>query len=247
MKVRRTNLFASIALILIFMGSFTSNVIALDYSIGFRTGDQLIWKCNICNINKMNMLFGESWRDAELFENLSQGKRMRWDVNTIEQNSTTILASVNIWMWKNEESWGTLDNITVSSYLKSPSQYPVNFNFSTYLPFVPFWLPVPIGDYLGEMKLSYLYDVDNRVLPTLNVQVEKDFIQPNIPAENVYIIAVYDFNGILSSFKLYITGNVVVIDISLDTIPLYVLPSTIGLISAFLIVIYLYVKRKRNI
>jgi len=133
MKVRRTNLFASIALFfLIFMGSFTSNVIALDYSIGFKTGDQLIWKCNICNINKMNLLFGENWRDAGLFENLSQGKRMRWEVNTIEQNSTTILASVNIWMWKNEESWGTLDNITESSYLKNPSQYPANFNFSTY-------------------------------------------------------------------------------------------------------------------
>ena len=244
MKVRRTNLFAnlfaSITLVLIFMGGFTSNVIALDYSIGFREDDQLIWKCNVCNINKMNVLFGESWRDAGLFENLSQGKRMRWDVNTIEQTSTTILTSVNIWMWKNEESWGTLDNITDFSYLKNPNQYPTNFNFSTYLPFVPFWLPVPIGDFLGEMKLSNLYDVDNRVLPTLNVQ-------PNIPAENVYIIAVYNLNGILNSYKLYIIGNVVVIDISLDNIPLYVLPSTIGLISAFLIVIYLYVKRKRNI
>lgn len=243
MKVRRT----SIALILIFMGSFTSNVNALDYSFGFRTGDQLIWKCNICNINEMNVLFGESWRDAGLFENLSQGKRMRWDVNTIEENSTTILASFNIWMWKYDESWGTLDNITEASYLKNPNLYPPNFNFSTYLPFVPFWLPVPIGDYLGEMKLGNLYDVDNRVLPTLNVQVEKDYIQPNIPTENVYIIAVYNLKGILSSFKLYKTGNVVVIDISLDEIPLYVLPATISLISAFLIVIYLYVKRKRNI
>ena len=247
MKVRRTKFFASITLILIFMGSFTSNVIALDYSIGFRTDDQLIWKCNVCNINKMNVLFGESWKDTGLFENLSQGKRMRWDVNTIEQNSTTILSSVNIWMWQYEGSWGTLDNITEFSYLKNPSQYPANFNFSTYLPFAPFWLPVPIGDYLGEMKLGNLYDVDNRVLPTLNIQVEKDFIQPNIPTDNFYIIAVYNLNGILSSFKLYITGNVVVIDISLDTIPLYVLPSTIGLISAFLIVIYLYAKRKRNI
>jgi len=236
----RSNLFVSIALVLIFMGGFTSNVIALDYSIGIREDDQFIWKCNVCNINKMNVLFGESWRDAGLFENLSQGKRMRWDINTIEQNSTTILTSINIWMWKNEESWGTLDNITELSYLKNPSQYPANFNFSTYLPFVPFWLPVPIGDYLGEMKLSNLYNVDNRVLPTLNVQ-------PNILAENVYIIAVYNLNGILSSFKLYITGNVVVIDISLDTIPLYAIFSTIGLISAFLIVIYLYVKRKRNI
>jgi len=240
MKLRRTNLFASIALFLIFMGSFASNVIALDYSIGFRTGDQLIWKCNICNINEMNALFGVSWRDAGLFENLSQGKRMKWEVNAIEQISSRILASVNVWMWKNEENWGTHDNITESSYLKNPIQYPTNFNFSTHLPFVPFWLPVPIGDYLGEMKLSKLYDVDNRVLPTLNVQ-------PITITENVYIIAVYNLNGILSSYKLYITGNVVVIDISLDTIPLYAIFSTIGLISAFIIVIYLYVKRKRNI
>ena len=145
---------------------------------------------------------------------------MRLDVNTIEENSTTILTSFNIWMWKYDESWGTLDNITEASYLKNPNLYPPNFNFSTYLPFVPFWLPVPIGDYLGEMKLGNLYDVDNRVLPTLNVQVEKDYIQPNIPTENVYIIAVYNLKGILSSFKLYKTGNVVVIDISLDEIPL---------------------------
>ena len=246
MKIRNKNLYTSLTLIVIFIIGFTSDVVALNYSFGFIANEDLVWKCDICDINKMNDLFGENWSSTGLFENLGQGKRMRWQVNTTKLNSTSLSATFNIWVWKNEENWGSFDYISELSYLKDPSQYVSNYNLSIAIPFVPFWLPVPIGNYLGELKLNRIFDVDNRVLPTINVQVGRGFLEPSFPSEKVFIIAIYNSDGILSSFKLYTTGNVVVIDIRFESIPIYVIPSTIGLIGAFFIVIILYVKKKRK-
>ena len=244
--MRNRNLYASVTLIFIFVISFTSDVVAVNYSLSFITNEDLVWKCDICDINKMNNLFGDNWSKSGLFENLSQGKRMKWQVNTTKVNSTSLSATFNMWVWNNEDNSGSYDYITEFSYLKDPSQYTSNSNLSVAIPFVPFWFPVPVSLYLGELVLNSIYDVDNRVLPTINVQVSKGFLEPLYPSEKVFIIAIYNYDGILSSFKLYTTGNVVVIDIRFESIPIYVIPSTIGLISAFFIAIILYVKKKRK-
>jgi hypothetical protein len=246
MKVRNRILYASFFLTIILTIGFTSNVIALNYTIGFNANEDLIWNCHVCDIDKMNNIFGENWSSTGLFENLSQGKSMRWQITTVEENLTSLLANVNIWMWNNEEDWGFFDYNAEFSHLKDPSQYASNYNLSLVIPFIPFWLPVPVSDYLGTLKLSNMYDVDNRVLPTLNVQVNKDFLQPNNPSERMSMIAIYNTDGILSSFKLYTSGNVVVIDIEFGTIPLFVLPSTLGLIGAFFIAVILYIKKQRK-
>jgi len=246
MNIRNRNIYACIFLITISIIGFTSDVIALNYTFGFRTNQELVWKCHVCDINKMNNIFGENWSNTGLFENLSQGKRMRWQINTAEENSTSLLANVNIWMWKNEENWGPFDYNTEFPSLKDPSQYSFNYNLSLVIPFIPFWFPVPVGDYLGTLKLSNMYDIDNRVLPTLNVEVNKGFLQPNIPSERISIIAIYNADGILSSFKLYTSGNVVIIDIGFENLPIYVIPSTLGLIGAFIIAIILYIKKQRK-
>ena len=246
MKIRNRNLYACIFLITISIIGFTSDVVALNYTFGFRTNRDLVWKCHVCDISKMNNIFGENWSSTGLFENLGQGKIMRWHVNTTKVNTTSISATFNIWVWKNEDNWGSYDYITEFSYLKDPSQYASNSNLSIAIPFVPFWLPVPVGNYLGELKLNSIYDVDNRVLPTVNVQISRGFLEPSFPSEKVFIIAIYNTDGILSSFKLYTSGNVVVIDISFESIPIYVVPSTIGLIGAFFIAIIIYVKKKRK-
>jgi len=81
MKIKNRNLYASITLILIFVVGFTSDVVALNYSFSFTTNEDLVWKCDICDTNKMNTLFGENWSNSGLFENLGQGKRMKWQVN----------------------------------------------------------------------------------------------------------------------------------------------------------------------
>ena len=245
MKVKKVDIYTYILLLFLFLLGFSSNVFANDYQNGIKTNDELIWKCHICDDNKMDELFGEFWNDAGIFENLSTNRRMKWRVNMVEENATTLSALFSIWMWGLEDNWGTQDNSSKFSYLKNPILYPNAFNFTNTLPFIPFWLPVPVGEYLGEVPLGEIYDVDNRVLPTLNVRITKDSIHPNEPTETVYFIAVYNTNGILSSFKLYTSGNVVVIDISLESLPIVAIVSTIGLVLAFVCSIVLYIKKKR--
>ena len=245
MIVKKRDIYTSIMLLFLFMSGFSSNVLANDYQNGIKTNDELIWNCHLSDDNKMDELFGEFWNDAGIFENLSANRRMKWSVNMVEENSTTLSALFSIWMWGVEDNWGTQDNSSKFSYLKNPILYPSGFNFTNTFPFIPFWLPVPVGEYLGEMPLGEIYDVDNRVLPTLNVQITKDSIHPSKPTETVYFIAVYNTNGILSSFKLYTSGNVVVVDISLESLPIIAIASTLGLVLAFVCSIVLYIKKKR--
>jgi len=246
MKIKKRGMYTGIMLLFLFTIGASSNVTANEYQNGINTNDDLIWNCHLCDDSKMDALFGEFWNEAGIFENLSTHSRMRWSVNMVEENSTTLSALFSIWIWRYEDNWGTQDNSSKFLYLKNPSLYPSGFNFTDVFPFIPFWLPVPVGEYLGGMTLGEIYDVDNRVLPTLNVQIIKNSINLNKPTEPVYFIAVYNNNGILSSFKLYTSGNVVVVDISLENLPIFVIPSTIGLILTFVCSIVLYIKKKRN-
>jgi len=245
MIIKKRERYTSIMLLFLFMSGFLSNVLANDYQNGIKTNDELIWNCHLCDDTKMDELFGEFWNDDGIFENLSANRRMKWSVNMVEENSTTLSALFSIWMWGVEDNWGAQDNSSKISYLKNPILYPSGFNFTNTLPFIPFWLPVPVGEYLGEVPLGEIYDVDNRVLPTLNVQITKGSIHPSKPTETVYFIAVYNTNGILSSFKLYTSGNVVVVDFSLESLPIIAIASTIGLVLAFVCSIVLYIKKKR--
>jgi hypothetical protein len=194
----------------------------------------------------MNNVFGENWSNRGLFENLSQGKRMKWQIVTADANVTSLFANLNIWMWKNEDTWGLYNYNTEISYLKDPTQYPTNYNLSIDMPFIPFWFPVPVGEYIGSLKLSNIYDIDNRVLPTINIVINKDFLQYNSPSERIVIIAIYNTDGILSSLKLYASGNVVLIDIEFESLPIYAIPATLGLIGAFFIAIIIYIRNQRK-
>jgi len=246
MKIKKRDIYTSIILLFLFTLEFSSKVIATEYQIGIKSNDELIWNCHLCDDNKMDAIFGEFWNNAGIFEDLRVNSKMKWSVNMVEENSTILSALFGIWIWQFEDIWGTQDNSSKFSYLKNPRLYSSGFNFSDVFPFIPFWLPVSVGEYLGEVSLGDIYDVDNRVLPTVNVQINKDSIHPNEPAETVYIIAVYNSKGILSSFKLYTSGNVVVIDISLEGLPIFVIPSTIGLLLTFVCSIILYIYKKRT-
>ena len=245
MKVKKRDIWISTMLLLLFILEFSSSAFAVEYQNGIITNDELIWRCHICDDAKMDTLFGEHWNEAGIFENLSTNKRMKWRTIIVEENSTTLSSLFGIWTWKVEIDWGTQDNSSRLSYLKNPNLYPNGFNFADTFPYVPFWLPSPVGEYLGALQLSDMYDVDNRVLPTLNVQIIQGSMFSNKPTETVYIIAVYNGNGIMSSFKLYTSGNVVVIDISLEDLPILAITSTIGLLLTFFCSIVLYIKKKR--
>jgi len=146
MKIKKRAIFFSIMLLFLFILGFSSNVIANEYQNGIKINDELIWNCHLCDDKKMDALFGEFWNEAGIFENLSVNRRMKWSVNMVEENSTTLSALFSIWMWQYEDNWGTQDNNSKFLYLRNPSLYPSGFNFTDLFPFIPFYFCYSFND-----------------------------------------------------------------------------------------------------
>lgn len=231
-------------LLFLFISNAISIVNAFSFNVGVNVDQEIIWKCNVCNQNEMDSIFGSGWDDSGIFDNLSVGKRMKWKINNFEINQSFSKINFSIWVWTSESIWGTKDNDSEIKYIFDD----IESNFSMYTSLVPFWFPIPIGEYLGSLALNDWYDVDTRVLPTINVDIDVDAISLGVPQSRIKIIAIYNEQGILYSYKLYTTGNVVIIDISLDFLPIYVIPTLIGLLAVFfvsLIIYSYYIRRKR--
>ncbi|MFX1469762.1 MAG: hypothetical protein ACFFB8_13985 [Promethearchaeota archaeon] len=243
---KKVFLFNFIIVLLLFTGVMP-NVIATNYRAGVSNNQELIWKCNECNAIKLNDILGTEWNDFGVFKNLGIGKKMKWQVNDININKTYIGINFSIWEWSSEDNWGIKDKDFLITYFVNPKDYPQSLNFSSYSSFVPFLLPIPVGEYLGGLSLNEWYDVDNRVLPTLNIEIGRDGVLPGLPSEIIKIITFYNDQGILNSYKLYTTGNVVIVDISLDYLPPYVIPTLMGLIIIFSLGIILFIFKKRRI
>lgn len=253
--IRKRNSYIFIFLVIISLLSFTPDVIASNhnYEISSNIRNEQKWYCYVCDKVKMNALFGANWDNIGLFENISQGSKMKWQIadsgaryGVPTPELWTLWAEIYVWTWNNEPGWSSPVYYFELTYLDDPSQYPSNYNLSNVIPFVPLLLPVPIGEYIGALELSNIYDIDNRVLPTINIEISKGFLQPNYPSERVSIIAIYNTDGILSNLKMYTSENVVLIDISLLSIPIYVLPATLGLIGVFIIAIVLYIRKQEK-
>ncbi|MFW9973543.1 MAG: hypothetical protein ACFFDF_25405 [Candidatus Odinarchaeota archaeon] len=215
---------------------------AFDYGVGVHKDQEIIWKCNFCNEVEMNNIFGNEWDDSGVFKNLSIGKHMKWKINSVEINQSLSRINISIWEWTSKKVWGPQDNNSEITYFFDSTES----NFTMYRSLVPFWFPVPVGEFMGNLNLNKWYDVDNRVLPTLNVEIGKDAISLGFPQKDIKIIAIYNDQGILNSYKLYSTGNVVVIDIALDFLPFYVVPTLIGLIIGLSLSLGLFIYKKRK-
>ncbi|MFX1438347.1 MAG: hypothetical protein ACFFAA_14320, partial [Promethearchaeota archaeon] len=224
---RRLFLF-SILVFFLFFSEIVVKVNAINYKTGLKESDKLIWKCKVCNEAELNLIYGVGWNTG-IYQNLSKGSKMKWEINTIELNETIIKLNFSIWYWTQNRNWGVKDNNSQIIFLKDPKTYPEDITFINYISFVPFLFPIPVGEYMGSLDFNAWYDVDNRVLPTLNVDISKDAIWPGFPNKDIHIIAIYNDQGILSSYKLYTKGNVVIIDIAFDFLPFYVIPTLIGL------------------
>ncbi len=246
MKIKKISIYSFLFFIVL---SFNSVIIenVYGYNVGLAQNQELIWKCNVSNNFEMNALFGSTWDDSGIFGNLSKGKRMKWEINVVDVNETFTSINASLWHWTFERNWVIKDDYIQIIYHSNPLDYSHELNFSTTASLVPFWFPVPVGEFLGELNLINWYDVDNRVLPTLNVEIDIGGIDQNLPTKNIHIIAIYNDQGILVSYKLYTQGNVVIIDISLDYLPFYVLPSFIGLFITFSLGIIFYILKKKKI
>ncbi len=238
--------FLNLTLLFLLICSIISNAHATDYSGGVQNDQELIWKCNVCNQIEMDNIFGNDWDDSGIFEDLSKGKRMKWRIANIEVDEIFIKLNYSMWGWTSRNIWGVKDNDSQIIFFSNPKDYTKDLNFSSFSSLVPFWVPVPVGEYMGGLSLNKWYDVDNRVLPTLNVEIEENAISPGFPSKGIKIIAIYNDQGILNSYKLYTPGNVVIIDIALDFLPIYVIPTLIGLICVFILGLIIYLIRKRK-
>jgi hypothetical protein len=223
------------------------NVNAVDFKVGLNENEIYLWECKICNEAEMIAIFGSGWDNSAMFQNLSVGTRMKWDIKAVQINEKLMKVNFSIWYWTLDTNWGLKDSDLQISFRKDPTSYTQKLNFTKNLPFVPFWFPIPVREYMGSLSLNDSYDVDNRVLPTLNIEIGKDDISPGIPNKDFKIIAIYNEEGILDSYKLYGKDNTVIIDIKFDFLPYYVIPMlSILLVSIPIAIgIYLYKKRKR--
>lgn len=223
---------------------------ALEYSTGIKKNEEIIWKCKVCNAGEMEKIFGMDWDNSGgTIENLNKGANLKWKIKNINENGNIIEFEIEEWLWNTEDNWGINDNNFKIKYLSNPKEYQFsqerNLLNSSF--FVPFIFPVPVSEYLGDFNLTKPYDIDNRVITTINVNIEKNTISPNYPKKDISIIAMYNERGILMSYKLYIPENIVIIDIELDFLPFYVIPVIIALSSGITIAIIVYIIRKRKL
>ena len=237
-----------ISFLFIFILTFgiISNGTAINYRAGVKKDEELIWKCNVCNMVEMNIIFGNDWDNSGLFENLNKGKKMKWEIKNTEVNETNIVIEVDLWLWKSGKNWGIKDNTSQIIYMSNPKTYTEDSNFSNYAFLVPFLFPVPVNEYLGNLKLNEWYDVDNRVLTTLHVEITKGLILPNYPTKDISIISIYNERGILTSYKLYLGGNVVIVDVSFTTLPFFVIPTLVSLTVCLSIGVIIYILEKKK-
>ncbi|MHA2124016.1 MAG: hypothetical protein ACW99E_01805 [Promethearchaeota archaeon] len=229
------------------MTGMISNVNAIRFKSGVKENEELLWKCKVCNKAEMELIFGIGWDELGLFKNISREKWLKWKIIETTTNDTNIKIEYFMWSWSVDKDWSGSDNISQIIYYSNPNEYNEGLNFTNYAFFVPFWFPIPVGEYMGGLKLIKWYDVDNRVLPTLNVNLPKHEITIGHPNKDINIIAIYNDRGILNSYKLYGKGNTVVIDIALESLPPYVIPTLVGLSGVFTLgVITVLFKRKKK-
>ena len=245
--------FQFLIIITILFGLTISHVFSFDYQAKMNENDSIIWKCNICNEEKINQIFGPSWRDEfEFLKEIEEGARMKWKIRDIANDATkysektknyegAVKISFEYWSWTMDD-WTHQSTIQQDSYFKNPNNHPDDYIFPDY---VPFWFPAPTREYLTELDpiLYDGYDVDITYLLTIACEIEAFDPMGGNPSEYIKIMSVYDDQGILSSYKLYLNNHFVVIDISLDSKFVYQLPVFISLVVLFsVITIYFYKK-----
>jgi hypothetical protein len=231
----------------ILVSDLTTSGVAISYKVGVSRNNELIWKCKVCNQAELNNIFGTDWDTSGIFTNLSVGSKMKWNITSTLSNTTIKSITFDIWYWNLRVNWGIRDNLSQIVFPSNPEDFSDDMSALHRFSFISFWFPTPVGEYMGELNLNNIYDVDNRVLPTINIIIPKDGFSPGYPNKDITIIALYNDRGILSSYKLYSKGNRVIIDIALDYLPFYVIPTLVGLIIIFILGITYYIKKNRKL
>ena len=212
-----------------FIVSTTSNVVASNYDIGVEKGDSFTWKCNKCDKKKMEDLFGKNWdsNGTGLFEELKRGNQMKLTVKETDKdfkiynpsslkNEEFFSITFNKWIWTNDDTWGDYDYKDQITHYSDPKDYSDDLIFPNC---APIWLPLPLDDYLKEIDLYEGYSIDtrSRTITAISCEIKKYDLKGDYPTEYINIHAIYNDQGILESYKLYIENHQIIIEIVLES------------------------------
>ena len=210
----------------------------LAYDFGIQLNSELIWKCNLCKTQELDSILGIDWSNTSFFKDIDQGKMMKWKVLSLEKDEERLNLTINLWKWQVESAWEESDEVKSFWYYSDPTQYPDNYNFSRNFPFIKAWLPLPMSEYVRELDLNQIYDIDDRVLFTIYIQIDG---YGDSPDQVINMIAIFNESGFLQVFKIYLPGNVILLDITLDQIPIYTIPVIICIFGALIGVFIFYI------
>ncbi len=225
-----------------------SEVNATNYEMGVELDEVLIWKCNVCNHEKMEQLFGNEWngKGNGFFENLKEGDRMKMAPKSMSSDVETVSVMFSIWSWTDASEWGDKDCEERYTFFKNPDHMPKDYIFPNLAPLV---LLGPIDQYLNDIEPN-LYDgyfVETTFVWTLNCELNEAELDGKYPTEYIKVLATYTDKGILRTYKLYVTDHHVMIDISLDYPFSYQLPAFLAiLIGSSIGIVILYKRIKAN-
>ena len=211
---------------MVFIVITTSNGFAKNYDLGVEEGDQFIWKCEILDKEKMEDLFGKNWNSngTGLFEELEEGTQMKLIIRETDEdkiiynqeshkNEEFLCLTFKKWLWTDNDNWGNRDYVDQIMHYSDPKHYPDDLIFPN---IAPIWLPIPIDDYLKEMDLYEGYSIDARSVSFISCEIEKNDLEGDYPTEYVKMEAIYNDQGILRSYKLYVRDHQIIVEILLE-------------------------------
>ena len=212
-------------LLLVILIVLTPSAKASDYEIGVEEGDTFIWNCNVCDNDKLDEILGKEWNDDGFFEDVEKVARMKWKIRDTDddekiyssetkENETVYSIEFGKWIWTTNDEWGDEDKDEESYLFKDPDDFSEDFIFPE---LAPIWLPIPMGEYLKNIDLYEGYTIDARVIDSITCEIDRADIDDKYPKENIKIVAMYNEQGVLKSYKLYIGDHNVILDISLES------------------------------
>ncbi|HEY0088671.1 MAG TPA: hypothetical protein VGB37_07495 [Candidatus Lokiarchaeia archaeon] len=227
---------------------FSTTCYAIKFDFGVEKGDDLIWKCNIYNGEKLKNVLGKNWNEnsSNNFNNIGQDKKMRWRVEEIIDDSKMyntetndyeeiLVLEYNKWIWTKNDNWEEKEYECQYNYYANPKNYPEDYIFPE---FAPLCVPIPFGDYLKKIDLYEGYSIDTRALYAITCEINKHDLEGDYPTEYVKIQAMYTNKGILTSYKLYLDDHQVILDITLENDSIFKFDNISPFIPIIIAVIY---------
>ncbi|MFX0187674.1 MAG: hypothetical protein ACFE8A_08060 [Candidatus Hodarchaeota archaeon] len=245
----------------IILGITTNNAIADDdddddYEVGLKEGNEYIYVCKTFDEIKMKEAWGKHYDDNKLFEDIEEGKKMKWEITEVndeanmESTKTQAIEDAysvkyDIWMWTDKDKFGDADYEDEEfTWFANPEDHETDKAIEdSYVP----WVPTNVEDYLAHLELYKWWATDEDKL--LYEKFGQELIcwyNPEIHRDDVIIEMTFNEEGILSSYKVMNEDEEVVLEFALEDVMAIVIPIivVVVIVIAALTIIYIVMRKK---